>query len=90
MSHGTGEEVGEIFATKVRGVVKWFNVRGGYCFINRNDTKEDVFVPPIAIDNNPKKTVRSVGDGEVVEFDVGFGEKGGEAEDWGGGWGGSF
>ncbi len=56
----------EVIATKVTGTVKWFNVKSGYGFINRNDTKEDVFVHQTAIvKNNPKKAVRSVGDGEV-------------------------
>ena len=103
-----GEEVKEekpkeVIATKVSGTVKWFNVKSGYGFINRNDTKEDVFVHQVInrffytniigmretrviicpkslmwilminfqtaiIKNNPKKAVRSVGDGEVFEM----------------------
>uniref|UniRef100_A0A2K5M1Q8 CSD domain-containing protein n=1 Tax=Cercocebus atys TaxID=9531 RepID=A0A2K5M1Q8_CERAT len=58
----------KVIATKVLGTVKWFNVRNGYGFINRNDTKEDVFVHQTAIKkNNPRKYLRS--------FDV-VGEKG--------------
>ena len=70
----------EVVATKVCGTVKWFNVKSGYGFINRNDTKEDVFVHHTAISrNNPKQAFRSLGEGELVEFDVVVGEKGNEA-----------
>ena len=61
----------DVIAFKVSGHVKWFNVKKGYGFIIRNDTSEDVFVYKRGISkNNPTKLLPSVGDGELVEFDV--------------------
>merc|ERR1712213_259792 len=33
----------KIIAEKIKGTVKWFNVKSGYGFINRNDSNEDEF-----------------------------------------------
>lgn len=58
--------------------VKWFNVKGSYGFINRNDTRGEIFVRQTAITrDNPQKG--GAGQGEAVEFDVTVGEKRREA-----------
>ena len=60
----------EILVTKVKGTVRWLNVKDGYGFINRHDTEEDVYIHQSGIlKNYPWKAVRSVGDGEEVECD---------------------
>ena len=68
---------GEVIATKITGTVKWYNVKNNYGFITRDDTGEDLFIHRTAIKrNNPKNYLQSVGDGEVVQFDVVQGKKG--------------
>ena len=58
------------------GTVKWFNAEKGYGFISREDGP-DVFVHYSAIQQTG---YRSLEEGQAVEFDVGPGKKGEEAQ----------
>ena len=58
------------------GTVKWFNAEKGYGFIAREDGA-DVFVHYSAVQMNGYRTLE---EGQLVEFDVGPGKKGEEAQ----------
>jgi cold shock protein len=59
-----------------QGTVKWFNSEKGFGFIER-EGGDDVFVHFSAIQGDG---YRSLEDGQRVEFDVGPGRKGEEAQ----------
>ncbi len=58
------------------GTVKFFNAEKGYGFISREDG-DDVFVHYSAIQGDGYKTLN---EGQRVEFEVGRGRKGDEAQ----------
>lgn len=47
----------KVLTSQVAGTVKWYNVKNGYGFINRDDTNEDVFVHQTAITQKPDDKV---------------------------------
>jgi cold shock protein len=60
----------------MQGIVKWFNAEKGYGFISREEAS-DVFVHYSAIQMAGYRTLE---EGQTVEFDVGPGKKGEEAQ----------
>ena len=67
----------KVIGSRVTGMVKWFNVKRGFGFITHDGTREDIFAHHSSIvRNNPRKYLRSLGDGERVEFNVVKGRKG--------------
>ena len=59
-----------------QGTVKWFNAAKGFGFISRDDG-DDVFVHHTAIQADG---FRSLTEGQKVQFDVGRGPKGLQAQ----------
>jgi CspA family cold shock protein len=60
-----------------QGTVKWFNAEKGFGFITPADGGQDLFVHFSAIQSDG---YRSLDEGQSVEFDVGQGQKGPQAE----------
>ncbi len=73
VSRASGNKGSKALAT---GTVKWFNAEKGYGFISREDGP-DVFVHFSAIQGTGYRTLE---EGQRVEFDVGPGRKGEEAQ----------
>ena len=63
--------------TVATGTVKFFNSEKGYGFISRDDSDGDIFVHFSQISGTG---YRSLEEGQKVEFEVGAGRKGDEAQ----------
>lgn len=62
---------------RIEGTVKWFNASKGYGFISQEGA-EDVFVHFSSIRGSGYRTLE---EGQRVEFEVGMGDKGPQAQD---------
>ena len=65
-------------AERQNGTVKWFNDEKGYGFIKREQGGNDVFAHYTQIRGDGR---RSLADGQSVEFTIGQGQKGLQAQD---------
>ena len=62
----------------MKGVIKWYNPRKGFGFIE-NDEGKDIFVHFRQVNNSGHGRV-SLNEGQKVTFEIGEGEKGPQAE----------
>ncbi len=68
----------KVFSMATKGTVKWFNAKKGFGFINEDGKEEeDIFVHFSSINADGFKTLN---DGDEVEFEIGQGQKGPQAE----------
>jgi len=72
LKFGTAKFFGKEDVTMANGIVKWFNERKGYGFIEQEDGP-DVFVHHSGINAPGFKTLK---EGERVRFDIEQGQKG--------------
>jgi CspA family cold shock protein len=61
----------------VQGIVKWFDCKRGYGFLNRPNDDRDIFVHYTSIEGEGFRSLRG---GESVEFDLVEGDKGPQAK----------
>ncbi|MBF6214455.1 cold-shock protein [Nocardia puris] len=61
-----------------QGIVKWFNSEKGFGFIAQDGGGPDVFVHYSAVSG---AGFRSLDEGQRVEFEIGQGQKGPQAQD---------
>ena len=74
---GSNKIEGNIMGEREKGKVKWFNNTKGFGFIEREGA-QDIFVHYSAIKSEGYRTLK---EGQLVEFSVGQGAKGPQAED---------
>ena len=74
---GSNKIKGNIMGEREKGKVKWFNNTKGFGFIEREGA-QDIFVHYSAIKSEGYRTLK---EGQLVEFTVGQGAKGIQAED---------
>lgn len=77
--HGDGRFTKEMTQHMTQGVVKWFNGEKGFGFIEQDGGGPDVFVHYSAIQG--PGGFKSLDEGQRVEFEVGEGKKGPQAND---------